>query len=349
MMQGLLYVLVILFTSCQAFGAIDAREIYKKAHQSVVLLVPLDQEGQPIAVGSGFFIGDGRIIVTNHHVISGAVTVRVQTVTGETFEVTEAIAVDPAHDIALLTAPQTGPPLELAMRTPTIGEEIVVIGNPRGLQGTLSTGIISGVRREEDSTFYQITAPISPGSSGGPVIGEDGVVLGILTFTLKDGQNLNFSVPVEYVADMLKRPQKISLGNLARIESRGIVGSASATPPMSFTGTWTGVLYQAAGGLRPSYQFVMELRQDGPSISGYSTIAISDTGEFGILSLSGTASAQTIQFQDMSVFSQKLHVGYWCIKAGTLVYNPDTQSLSGSWTAPGCPSGTISLRKKLVP
>lgn len=84
-----------------------------------------------------------------------------------------------------------------------VGESVIAIGNPRGLEGSVSTGIVSGFRISNGVKMIQITAPISPGSSGGPVLNSRGVVIGVATATLKGGQNLNFAVPATYISDVL--------------------------------------------------------------------------------------------------------------------------------------------------
>jgi hypothetical protein len=83
-----------------------------------------------------------------------------------------------------------------------IGSEVYAIGNPEGLEGTFSEGIVSGVRNFEDDAILQVTAPISSGSSGGPVLNSRGKVIGIATATFAKGQNLNFAVPAKYVMNL---------------------------------------------------------------------------------------------------------------------------------------------------
>lgn len=80
-----------------------------------------------------------------------------------------------------------------------VGSKVYAIGNPRGLEGTISDGILSGKRENEGIEYLQITAPISPGNSGGPVLNEKGEVIGVSTFTFKNSQNLNFAMPIKYI------------------------------------------------------------------------------------------------------------------------------------------------------
>ncbi len=97
---------------------------------------------------------------------------------------------------------------------PEIGERIYAIGNPKGLSGTFSEGIVSGVRNLQLSQELQITAPISPGSSGGPVLNSRGQVIGVAYASYSEGQNLNFAIPIKYLLTL-----KIKLGTLSLIPS----------------------------------------------------------------------------------------------------------------------------------
>ncbi len=181
--------------------SIDAKRLFRKVRLSVVLVMSFDANGQPLALGSGFFVGQGKTIVTNHHVLEGASKVRVKLASGKVMEVKNVKGIDKDHDIVLLGVTSPGKPLRLATRTPEIGEDIIAIGNPKGLEGTLSTGIVSGIRQDDGSNYYQITAPISPGSSGGPILDEKGAVIGVSTFYVKGGRNLNFAIPADIFID----------------------------------------------------------------------------------------------------------------------------------------------------
>ena len=212
-------------TPTRAPGAREAasvHDIYERARSSVVLLIGYDANNQPLALGSGFFV-KSDIIATNMHVIEGASSVKAKYMSGDVATITTISGIDSDHDVALLESPihQSGLPLQLS--NPDIGEPIVAIGNPRGLEGTVSTGIVSGIRRDKADTYYQITAPISPGSSGGPIINQDGQVIGISTFYLAQGQNLNFAVPAIYVDHLLATPRKIALSARTQLSKPRVV------------------------------------------------------------------------------------------------------------------------------
>ena len=196
----------ILLLASRGLVAQDARVIAQKAFPSVVLLVMSDRDGAPKSQGSGFFVRP-NVIATNLHVIEGASGGYAKLVGQEAkFNVDGTLATDEEHDLALLSVEVSksrfmsiSPP----DRNAEIGEAIFVVGNPFGLEGTFSSGMISGIRQSEFGTLLQITAPISPGSSGGPVLNVAGEVMGVAVSTLKDGQNLNFAIPSVYLTRLL--------------------------------------------------------------------------------------------------------------------------------------------------
>ena len=201
----LMAMLVAAVTATQA--ELTPSQIAKKAFPSTVLIVTQDESGQPLSIGSGFFVEKG-IIATNYHVIEGASSAYARLVTEKTkYKIKWVSGIDETNDLALLEADnKTAPPMTLnpSSKDINIGESIFSVGNFKGLEGTFSSGIISGVRNLEKTKLYQITAPISPGSSGGPVLDSNDSVIGIAVAMLKSGQNLNFAVPVNYLHLLIK-------------------------------------------------------------------------------------------------------------------------------------------------
>jgi hypothetical protein len=122
---------------------------------------------------------------------------------GQAWPVSKVAGVDEGHDVALLYAEGVAdrPALILADDTRVrAGDQVIAIGNPKGLEMTVSTGVIAAVRiLDPETTIFQMTAPISPGSSGGPLLDDRGLVIGITSMFMRDGQNLNFAVPTRYV------------------------------------------------------------------------------------------------------------------------------------------------------
>ncbi|HEX8491401.1 MAG TPA: tetratricopeptide repeat protein [Pyrinomonadaceae bacterium] len=180
-------------------------ELVRRVKPSVVAVVTFDARGEKLSKGSGFFISSERV-VTNRHVIDGAFKAEIHTVNGNSYNVRGVLAVDGEGDIALLQidiGPNMVNPLIITRTSPQEGESVVVVGNPLGLEGSVSNGIVSAVRDIPNfGRIIQITAPISSGSSGSPVINMQGQVIGVATLQLTDGQSLNFAVPSDRVAGL---------------------------------------------------------------------------------------------------------------------------------------------------
>ncbi len=181
---------------------VNARRIAQQTLPSVVLIT---LEGG--CFGSGFFVSN-NLIATNKHVLNcgGRGTVSIAG-TRRTFPITASWS-DPQHDLALVrVAGADKQPLTLSTQGwPAVGDDIYVAGNPEGLEGTFSRGIVSGLRRGDG--LIQFDAPISPGSSGGPVVDGRGHVVGVAVASVKQGQNLNFAVPSQYLRALLERARR---------------------------------------------------------------------------------------------------------------------------------------------
>ena len=186
-------------------------ELVRRVKPSVVSIMTYDARGEKLSKGSGFFISAERV-VTNRHVIDGAFKAEIHTTSGNSYSVRGVLAVDGEGDIALLQidiGPNLVSPLTLTRSSPQEGESVVVVGNPLGLEGSVSNGIVSAVRDIPNfGRIIQITAPISSGSSGSPVINMQGQVIGVATLQLTDGQSLNFAVPSERVAALAIGPAR---------------------------------------------------------------------------------------------------------------------------------------------
>jgi len=207
----------------------DIPAIAKAASGAVVSIIMSDKDGRPIAQGSGFFVSrDGRI-VTNYHVVKDGSSAVVKLPDGAFFVVDGVLAFDKVRDIAVIKAHGE------SFRTVTLGDsdriqvgaEVVAIGNPLSLESTVSNGIVSAIRtvKEEGGNLLQITAPISPGSSGGPLFNMAGEVVGITTSALKGGENLNFAIPINDAKHLLlakSETQDLPNGDTARkLELKG--------------------------------------------------------------------------------------------------------------------------------
>lgn len=182
-------------------------EIVKDSLAAVVLLAGVDADGNNSVIGSGFVISADGVIVTNYHVIQPAYRMVAKFSTGLTLPVEQVLVASPDDDIAILRISATRLPyLELGdSGVASPGDHVLVIGNPLGLQGTVSDGIISGVQQLRNKTWIQTSAPVSPGNSGGPLIASDGKVVGVVTMSVKPefAQNINFAVPINTVKTLL--------------------------------------------------------------------------------------------------------------------------------------------------
>jgi tetratricopeptide (TPR) repeat protein len=190
-------------------------DLVKKVKPCVVLIETFDKDNKPIGQGSGFFIDNKGRLITNHHVIEGAYSATIKTSAGKEYPVQGIVAKDTEADIVKLVVniPDANNItfLNLSANVPSEGEDIVVIGNPLGLESSVSTGIVSAVRDiPAFGKIIQITSPISPGSSGSPVLNSKGEVIGIATLIATKGQNLNFAIPSDKIL-ALKQTAKIVL------------------------------------------------------------------------------------------------------------------------------------------
>ena len=183
---------------CSSY-ALSTEEIFKKTRGAVVEIVTQDKNGSVLGTGTGFFISNDGELITNRHVVEGAASIIAKSAQGSFFVCQGILAEPKTADLAVLKfEAHDVPVLELATASQAIpGQKVVVIGNPLGLEGTVSEGIVSAVRN--DLGLIQISAPISPGSSGSPVMTEDGRVIAVATLQSKIGQSLNFAIPVETV------------------------------------------------------------------------------------------------------------------------------------------------------
>jgi hypothetical protein len=212
-----------------ASAADSIPHLVAKAKPATVKIVALDENWSPIKSGTGFFISPDGLIVTNYHVVQGAAHLAARTNEGATFEFQRVVAQPQGVDLAILKFSADGVSfLKLGESTDAVeGQQVIVIGSPEGLQGTVSEGIISAFR--ENRSMIQITAPISHGSSGSPVLDENGQVIGVATLVVQEGQNLGFAIAVEEVTRALAGP-KIAIETPEEAPS---VRPRQSNPPLS--------------------------------------------------------------------------------------------------------------------
>ena len=198
---------LLIFCFVSATPAQTVPEIAEKALAATVYLEMKDSNGKTLGFGSGFFVKP-NLIATNYHVIAGAASGTAKSV-GKytTYKIEGFTATDETNDLALLKVSAYGiKPLMLGNSDAVkIGDTVYVAGNPKGLEGTFSDGIISSRRDKYTKERFQMTAPISPGSSGGPVLNSKGEVIGVSVAVHRDldAQNLNFAIPSSYLKTLL--------------------------------------------------------------------------------------------------------------------------------------------------
>ena len=201
-----------------AFGqaSLTTAQIAKRLAPSVVVIQGTTDSGD--VVGSGFIISkDGRI-VTNLHVIKELKSASVQLADGQMFNSISVLGVDEQHDLAIIRIPGVNlTPLAVrGSNPPTVGETVLIAGSPRGLEGTITAGILSSVRDSgEGFKVLQTDAAVNPGNSGGPMVNSKGQVIGVVSFKLRSSEGLNFGIPISYVNDLLNElHQPMSLAQM---------------------------------------------------------------------------------------------------------------------------------------
>jgi len=197
--------------------------------------------------GSGFLVDSNGRIVTNYHVIKDARSIEVKLASGDVYDAVEVMGTDERRDIAVLQVKGFHlPALALGNSDSVrIGATVVLIGSPLGLENTVSTGIVSGRRQEpEGYQLLQVSAPASPGSSGGPVLSGSGKVVGIAVSQMQAGQNLNFAVPINYARGLLEHLGKEPVATLAPEKT---AGSATSPPAAGVRPVNEGLGFRLAG------------------------------------------------------------------------------------------------------
>lgn len=202
-------------------AAQDLAAVLDQALSSVVLVLATGDDGA-VSQGSGFFITEDGVLVTNRHVLARSTSVVIKRPDGAFFEILGFVADDPTNDLVLLKAKGRGfNPLRLAASDAvSVGERVYAVGSPLALESSVSEGIVSAIRDlEEFGNVLQTTAAISPGSSGGALLNSRGEAIGVTTFLIRGGNSLHFARPVSEVSQLLSaasepRPVR-ELGTLA--------------------------------------------------------------------------------------------------------------------------------------
>jgi serine protease Do len=189
-------------------------ELVAKNEKAIFKIFSYDEFGIPTSTGTGFFIKSDGTALTNVHVLEDAKFAFIKDFNGDTYPIENVTRICEDCDIAefkILQNSKTFSYLNITETTPLKASDIFVIGNPNGLESTVTKGIISAIRQEENKVI-QISAPISPGSSGSPIMDMKGNVFAIATYQYEKGQNLNFGYSLDCLSK-LSTNTKLKLAN----------------------------------------------------------------------------------------------------------------------------------------
>jgi len=192
----------------------QADRIYAENSKAVVVIVAVNEQAGSVSQGSGFIVREDGAVVTNYHVINTASKIKIK-VDERVFDVEGLLYADVENDVAILKIDgKNFPKVKLGeFEKVQVGEKVFVISSPQGFENTVSEGILSGIRRvDETRKVLQITAAISPGSSGAPVFNSKGEAIGIATFLVAEAQSINFAMPINLIKDKLAATKIVTTG-----------------------------------------------------------------------------------------------------------------------------------------
>jgi len=212
---------------------VSAVEILKQNSDAVVLIVALGDEGE-VTQGTGFIVSTDGLIITNYHVIEGVYPAIVKLANGDTYDRIDVVEWDARKDLAVIKIPGFNlTAVELGNSDSTqVGEKVVVIGNPKGLEHSITDGLLSASRDLEGHKVFQISAPISHGSSGSPVFNSKGEVIGVAFALIEDGQNLNFCIPINYARGLLGSNRRMTLEEFSKLKKEPMFMLSAGAPEM---------------------------------------------------------------------------------------------------------------------
>ena len=192
--------LLLIIAGVVYFTMFKTPSIEQYVNESVVKIEIYDDNDEYVGSGSGFCLYKSNYIVTNYHVVEDGFKFKLITNDKKEYDVKRIEALNEKYDIAILSGDFNFKPIKLGDSNKIkVGEVVNVIGSPKGVLNIASEGIISNVN---DDYNFNITAPISPGSSGGVVLNSKGQAIGVVRATYKDAQNLNYAIRIQYIKDM---------------------------------------------------------------------------------------------------------------------------------------------------
>ena len=235
-------------------------EVVAKVLPSIVSIRAESAWGSVVS-GTGFIIEETGTVATSLRVVEGAQRVGIKLLSGDVYDRITVASFDQQRDLAILKFTGYGlPTVEFAAGEVAVGQAVFAVGNPWGLEATVSTGVVSSLRVLDDGTrVIDTDTAASPGSSGGPLFNAEGEVVGVVTYTTADGERLMFATPSSYVRALQRAERPISLDEFAR----ELIGSNSplfdGTDETTLSGTWRSLTSNTR----------KELRQDGGFLTGF--------------------------------------------------------------------------------
>jgi S1-C subfamily serine protease len=210
----------------QAASQFDSAQITKKVSPCVVLIKGMASSGE--ILGTGFIISSDGKIATNLHVVEGLKNGGVQLASGEKFDSFSVLAFDARKDLAIIKIPGFDLPTVALGNSNNVqvGEPVLAVGSPLGLQGTVTTGVVSSLRDDPTGGGFKVLqtdASVNPGNSGGPLVNRQAEVIGIVTFKIRGGENLNFAIPINYLRGLADS----SPGNVMSLDDMRVKLSSS--------------------------------------------------------------------------------------------------------------------------
>jgi serine protease Do len=256
-------------------SARSAENIFAEVSPSIVRVHAADAFGRPLKQGSGVVVGPGRVI-TNCHVTSGAAQITVAS--GADSRSASVYIADEEFDLCSLDVGGLDAPAVMVGSVTSLrtGQRVFAIGAPLGLELTISEGIVSSLRETPNGKMIQTTAPVSPGSSGGGLFDVEGKLVGIITFQQRSGQNLNFAVPADWIAEMRNRSSSSNAGDAPGPPPSAPARTAEPTVADMVLGKWW--CFASLSGRNGEYEFgadgiVQITLSDGVAASGrYSVV-----------------------------------------------------------------------------
>ena len=218
-----LLLLVFSVEGLSAFQGLNPAGLYSQYAKAVVLVLA-EKDGVLLGQGSGAVVSEDGLVISALHVIQGADHVVVKLQSSDIYDNVSIVAVDPRRDIVILRIPGFDlPTIPLGNSNEVkVGEPVVLISNPQGLEQSIAEGVVSAVRSVEKlgGRIIQTSIPASPGSSGGPILNTRGEIIAVLSFKLLAGENLNFGIPINYVRGILGTAQQQTPFSLSELSER---------------------------------------------------------------------------------------------------------------------------------